>query len=65
MSALGQKQTCASQKSDVRFTPNSGHLDEHLLNTLMFTRRARPVYQFHSEAPKIDRLAERRLGTAL
>jgi hypothetical protein len=23
MSALGQKQTCAAQKSDVRFTPDS------------------------------------------
>ena len=26
MSALGQKRTCAAQNGDVRFTPESGHV---------------------------------------
>ena len=32
MSALGQKQTCAAQQVDVRFTPESRHQRSDLMN---------------------------------
>ena len=38
MSALGQKQTCAAQKSDVRFVPVSDMAHETFLNTVQTTK---------------------------
>ena len=68
MSALGQKQTCAAQKGDVRFAPNSDRESRHAANGMsalppkadMCTALAHVRF-----GPKADMIIPRRLATGL